>query len=112
MEKSKKKTIIIIVAVVIKLIIAVWLIWSYTPLIKGIIATNMYGTETCDANPRNRQTDEVHYPIPLAGLEIRICPICNRQEWVNGAEHPKMCTECGNLTGRCKQCGKLLKKDK
>ncbi len=108
MEKSKTKTVVIITAIIAALLITGWIIWQHTPLIKGIIANNMYGNDTCNGNHSE------HAIIPDAGLTLWRCPVCNRQQetGVTESHYKKLCSECARLTGRCSRCGKILKQGK
>lgn len=116
MEQEKKKKFIIagvITAIIAVLIIIVFIIWNHTPLIKGIIATNMFGTSKCLPSIDNCERKELESDrLPAAGHYKWTCPICKHTEELNMSKKRSLCKECAKLTGRCYRCGKLLNQKK
>ncbi len=108
MQKSKSKMIIVIISIVVTLIITGFIIWNHTPLIKGIIATNVYGNNTCTGFHSQKNS------FPDAGLTIWRCPVCNRAEEVSVTEShfKKICYDCARLTNRCSVCANRLSNGK
>ncbi|MBR0491006.1 MAG: hypothetical protein IJJ82_03045 [Clostridia bacterium] len=114
---KKKKIIIIII-----LILGLYLIYDFTPIIKVPLGYMIFGNEQCTwYNARMKQNnkkeiDDLLYEDrdhPMMGgcaITKWKCKLCLRGGESSTTVTPKLCDLCSKLTNRCSECGKLREK--
>ncbi len=111
-RKSNKKKIIIGVLIVLVLL---FLVYDYTPVIKVPLGYMIYGNDVCQYQLAEKQDSGYEFWNKgdgqdwIAGDAISPwkCGLCYRTELHSNTATPELCSLCAKLTNRCEECGKL-----
>ena len=75
-------------------------------------AEKLYGNDFCKRSLSNNPyyEDKEHSLIGCTVMTPYKCEICGKRQMEGSSPAPQICKECATITNRCRDCGKLLKK--
>lgn len=115
---EKKKCKLLKISIALGIVILLFLIYDFTPILKVPIGNMMLGKEQCTLNEiKNNDSsfvgiklneDENHPSVALGVVSKWKCRLCWRIQKHPSSPVPKLCELCANLTNRCEECGELI----
>ena len=70
----------------------------------------IFGTDYCPKNNNDYLYEDIdHHALAGQAITTYKCKICNKKYEHPSTAIPKICSSCADITGRCKDCGKLKK---
>ena len=106
----KKKIFIRIIIVFIIFITIIFLIPIHNNNIIIAKGYAIFGNKYCPKEDNDfRYEDFWHSNIAGQTFTSYRCLLCNQSYWNSNTDTPLICPDCGKITGRCGDCGKLKK---